>query len=78
MPKRDTKQNPYKLTFENALDAAGYLIRGEHPDSKLCEKCLKTLEMIRELRKRFKDHAINNNLVWYAFREVDGPNDGKN
>lgn len=66
--------SPYKLTFDNALAAAAYLIRGEHTESKPCKDCRKTLRMIRQLQKRFKSHAVDDNLVWYAFRELDGSN----
>ena len=61
-------KNPYRLTFEDVLEAATYLIRDEHADSKLCKECQRTLEMVAELKKRFEGHAIDSNLVWYAFR----------
>ncbi len=70
MSKRNLK-SPYKLTIDDALIAATNLVRGEHVGSKPCAECQRTLRLITELRKRFEDHAMDSNLIWYAFQDGD-------
>jgi hypothetical protein len=59
-----------KLTFNNALLSAEYLIKQEHPN-KLCKSCQKTLRLLKELKKELNNQAIGDNLVWDTFKYAD-------
>lgn len=59
-------KNAYRLTFEDAFNAALYLIKQEHAKEKPCSHCREAARMIKKLKKHFQESALADSLVWYA------------
>ncbi|MFA5795494.1 MAG: hypothetical protein WC980_10575 [Candidatus Brocadiia bacterium] len=59
-----------KLTFDDAMSAAEFLVKREHYPDKPCKECKKTLQLLKKVKKQLDDSAIGNNLVWHAFNGV--------
>lgn len=61
-------KSPYRLSFNDAILAAEYLVKNDNIPNKTFRYCQKTLRLLKELKKRLNYQAIGDNLVWYAFR----------
>lgn len=61
-------KSPFRLTFDEALQAAINLVKQEHGSKMPCAKCRKTLALLSQLRVRLNQMAVASNLVWYAMR----------
>ena len=66
--KKHKLKNPYRLTFNDAFDAAIFLVKREHLNEKPCHECRKALEMIKKLKRYFKLTALDLDLVWHAHK----------
>lgn len=62
------KKRADKLTFDDALLAAEYLVSIEHYPEKPCKKCRYTLRLIKLLKKHLSDMAIDDNVIWDAYK----------
>lgn len=68
MKKKRKFKNPYHLTFNDALNAAIFLVKREHLNEKPCPKCREALETIKKLKQYFQLTALDMDLVWHAYK----------
>jgi hypothetical protein len=60
--------SPHRMTFSEALQAAAYIVRGEHAPGPPCKVCKETLALLSKAEKALDYMAVGNNLVWPALR----------